>query len=112
MGYPAATKEGLEPEGEWWPRLNRQEQYEEALRAAHQRALDTTEALQGVLKDRVGEPEVDHKLAPKPATKATVEVILEAEVGVAVGLTARVIPRMALRVDSHSLLMDLHLGEG
>ena len=46
-GYPAATREGLELEEEWWPRPNRWEPYKEALRVAHQRALDTTEALQG-----------------------------------------------------------------
>ena len=46
-GYPAATREGSEPEEEWWPRPHRQELYEEALRAACQRALDTAEALQG-----------------------------------------------------------------
>ena len=39
--------EDLEPRGQWWPRLNRWELYEEALRAAHQRALDTANALQG-----------------------------------------------------------------
>ena len=45
--YPATTEEDSELWGEQWPRPNRQEPYEEALRAAHQRALDTTEALQG-----------------------------------------------------------------
>ena len=46
-GYWAATREGLEPWEEWWCRQNRLESYEEALRVACQRALDTTEALQG-----------------------------------------------------------------
>ena len=45
--YPAATREDPESEEEWQPRLNRQEPYEEALRVAHQRVLDTTEALRG-----------------------------------------------------------------
>ena len=40
-------EEDLEPRGVWWPRLNRWEPYEEALRVAHQRVLDTAEALQG-----------------------------------------------------------------
>ena len=44
--YPAATGEGSKPEEEWWPRPNRQELYEEALRVACQRALDTAKALQ------------------------------------------------------------------
>ena len=39
--------EDLEPQGEWWPRPNRQEPYKEALRAACQRVLDSAEALQG-----------------------------------------------------------------
>ena len=46
-GYPAATREGSELEEEWQPRLHRQQLYKEALRMACQRALDTTEALQG-----------------------------------------------------------------
>ena len=46
-GYPATTGEGLEQEEEWWSRPDRQEPYEEALRVAHQRVLDTTKALQG-----------------------------------------------------------------
>ena len=45
--YPATTGEDPESEEEWWPRLNRQEPYEEALRAAPQRVLDTAKALQG-----------------------------------------------------------------
>ena len=45
--------EDLELQEKWWPRLNRQELYEEALRVAHQRALDTAEALQGII-ERVG----------------------------------------------------------
>ena len=39
--------EDLEPQEKWHPRLNRREPYEEALRVAHQRVLDTAEALQG-----------------------------------------------------------------
>ena len=46
-GYPAATREGPESEEEWLPRPNRREWYDEALRAACQRALDTAKALQG-----------------------------------------------------------------
>ena len=46
-GYPATTGEGPESEEEQQPRLNRWEPYEEALRAAHKRALDTAKALQG-----------------------------------------------------------------
>ena len=36
----------MEQEDEQWTRLNRWEPYEEALRAAHQKVLDTAEALQ------------------------------------------------------------------
>ena len=46
-GYPAATGEDLESEKEWLPRSDRRGSYEEALRAAHRRALDTTKVLQG-----------------------------------------------------------------
>ena len=43
-GHPASTRD-LELQEEKWFRLNQQELYKEGLRAAHQRALDTTEAL-------------------------------------------------------------------
>ena len=46
-GYPATTREDPESEEEWQPRPNRQEPYEESLRAACQRALDTTKVLRG-----------------------------------------------------------------
>ena len=46
-GYLAATGEGSELEEERWPRPNRWEPYEETLRAACQRVLDTAKALQG-----------------------------------------------------------------
>ena len=46
-GYPATTGEDPKPQEEWGSRPNRWEPYEEALRAACQRALDTTETLQG-----------------------------------------------------------------
>ena len=46
-GYPATSTESMGQEEEWWPGLRRQEPYEEALRVACQRVLDTTEALQG-----------------------------------------------------------------
>ena len=45
-GYSTTTTEGMEQEEEQWPRLNRWEPYEEALRAAHQKALDTAKGLQ------------------------------------------------------------------
>ena len=45
--YSAATRGDHEFEEEWLSRPNRREPYEEALRAACQRALDTTEALRG-----------------------------------------------------------------
>ena len=45
-GYPATTGEGSEPEEEQ-PRLHRWEMYEEALRVACKRVLDTAEAHQG-----------------------------------------------------------------
>ena len=45
-GYPTTTTEGMEQEEEQQPRLNRWEPYEEALRAACQKALDTAKALQ------------------------------------------------------------------
>ena len=45
--YPATAGEDLKPQEEWWSRPNIWEPYEEALRVAHQRALDTAKALQG-----------------------------------------------------------------
>ena len=45
--YPATTGEDPESEEEWLPRPNRRESYEEALRAACQRALNTAKVLQG-----------------------------------------------------------------
>ena len=48
--YPATTGEDPESEEEWLPRPNRRESYEEALRAACQRVLDTAEVLQGDIK--------------------------------------------------------------
>ena len=44
-GFPAATGEGQESKEEWLPRPSRRESYEEVLRVAHQRALETTEVL-------------------------------------------------------------------
>ena len=49
-GYFATTREDPESEEGWLPRHNRREPYEEALRAAHQRALDTAEVLLGDIK--------------------------------------------------------------
>ena len=49
-GYPATTGEDPESEEEWWPKPNGHEPYEEALRMACQRALDTAEVLQGNIK--------------------------------------------------------------
>ena len=49
-GYSTSTTEAMEQEEEQQPRLNRQEWYEEALRAAHQKALDTAKALQNDIK--------------------------------------------------------------
>ena len=46
-GYPTTTAEGMEQEEEQWPRESRWEPYGEALRAAHQRTLETAKALQG-----------------------------------------------------------------
>ena len=46
-GYSAAARGDPEPREGWQSRSDRQESYEEALRVAHQRALDTAEALQG-----------------------------------------------------------------
>ena len=45
-GYPTTTAMGVEQEEEQQPRSNRQEPYEEALRVACQKALDTAKALQ------------------------------------------------------------------
>ena len=45
-GYSTTTTEGIKQEEEQKPRLNRQEPYEEALRVAHQKVLNTAEALQ------------------------------------------------------------------
>ena len=45
--HPTTTREDPESEEEWQPRPNRWEPYEEALRAAHQRVLDTAKALWG-----------------------------------------------------------------
>ena len=43
--YPAATKETRGSKDEWLPRLSRRESYEEALKVAHQRVLETAEVL-------------------------------------------------------------------
>ena len=51
--YPAATGEDLESKEVWQPRPNGQEPYEEALRVACQRALDTTKVLWGDI-ERLG----------------------------------------------------------
>ena len=40
-GYSTTTTKSMEQEEEQWPKLNRWEPYEEALRVAHQKALDT-----------------------------------------------------------------------
>ena len=48
--YPATTREDPESEEEWLPKPNRRESYEEALRTAHQRMLDTAKVLQGNIK--------------------------------------------------------------
>ena len=98
-------------EEEQQPRSRRQEPYEEALRAVHQRALDTAKALQGDI-ECIGETEIDQKLTPEPTAEVTVEVVLEAEVGAAVGLAVRVTPEAAPRVGGHGPLMGLHLREG
>ena len=45
-GHPAANGEGQESKEEWLPRPNRRELYEEVLRVACQRALETAEVLQ------------------------------------------------------------------
>ena len=92
-GYPATTREGLEPEEEQQPRLNRQEPYEEALRAVCQRALDTAKALQGDigrLSQRTRGGSQTHSQTHSRSQSCS---LLEAEVGVTVGLAARVIPR-------------------
>ena len=52
-GYTTTSTEGTGQKEEWWPGPRRQEPYEEALRVAHQRALDTTKALQGDI-ERLG----------------------------------------------------------
>ena len=65
-----------------------------------------------ILKGRVEEQRIGHKLAPEPAAKAAVEVILGVEAGVTAGLVARVALRAALRVDNQGPPMDLHLGGG
>ena len=50
---------------------------------AHQRALDTAEALKAILKGRVEGQGIGHKLvlelAPKPTAEAAVEVVLGVE---------------------------------
>ena len=46
-GHMQRHVEDLEPQGEWQSRPNRQEPYKEALRVAHQREVDTADALQG-----------------------------------------------------------------
>ena len=43
--YPAGTGEAQGPKDEWLPRLSRRELYEEALKAAHQRPVETAEVL-------------------------------------------------------------------
>ena len=47
--YPAATR-GLDPQGGEWVRLDKQGSYEVAVCVAHQRVLETAEALQSDLK--------------------------------------------------------------
>ena len=96
-GCPTTTAEGMEQEEEQQPRLSGWEPYEEALRVACQRALDTAEALQSDIERLIWEAEVDCKLTPKPAA----EVAPEAEAGATVGLKVRVVPKAALRVGSH-----------
>ena len=49
-GYPATTGDGQESKEEWLPRTNRRESYEEVLRVAHQRVLETAEVLEGDIK--------------------------------------------------------------
>ena len=44
-GYPAATREGWGSKNEWLPRLSRRESYEEALKVACQRVLETVAVL-------------------------------------------------------------------
>ena len=46
-GYPATTREGQESKEKWLPGPNRRESYEKVLRVACQKALTTTEVLQG-----------------------------------------------------------------
>ena len=43
--YPAAAREGQRSKDEWLPRFSKRESYEEALRAACKRSLETTEVL-------------------------------------------------------------------
>ena len=44
-GYPTTTGEGQESKGEWLPGPNRREPYQEVLRVACQRVLETVEVL-------------------------------------------------------------------
>ena len=102
--YPTATGEDPESEEEWWPRLNRQEPYEEALRVACQRALDTAEVLWCNIE------RLSQRMRGRSQT--TAKAAVEVAPGVAAGLVARVILGVDLRVDAQSPLVDLHLGGG
>ena len=115
-GYLATAGGDPEPQEGWQSRPNRQESYKEALRAACQRVLDTTKALQVILKGWVKEWGIGHKptleLTPEPTPKAIVEVVLGVEAGVTAGLVARVALIVVLRVDNQGPPMDLHLVGG
>ena len=45
QGYPATTREGQGSKDEWLPRFGRRESYEQALKVACQRVLETAEVL-------------------------------------------------------------------
>ena len=102
QGYPATTWEGRGSKNEWLPRLSRRESYEEALKVAHQRALETAYVSEVILR---GWPEgwgTYHE--PTPDVEAEAGAVAE----VVTDVTVRVILEVALRVDSQGPLVGLN----
>ena len=103
-GYPATTGGGSELEEEWQTRLNRQELYEEALRVAHQRALDTTKAIQGDIERLSLRTRGRSQTRSQTHNQSHSRSHSRSRSRSCHRLTATVFPRMALRVDSYGPL--------
>ena len=50
QGYPATTREVQGSKNEWLPRLSRRESHKEALKVAHQRAMETAAVLRSAIE--------------------------------------------------------------